>query len=220
MRIQLSHPCNRMEPTKDLNSFNSTGKLMGFLCQMTLSLVMADAAWSSFSVTCFVELPSLVKVKPRYLKLFTSSSFCPFSVMEVAASWVRLFTMTLLFSEFTSIPYAPVVLSNLVVRSWSYASLPPVRSISSAKCRLHSGRPPMEMEVVEALLNYVLQIDVKQNLRGDILLQLRCEKKIPCMLFLRTTLLESSFSALMTSVMLVLKFFMTCSSTLHDRILC
>ena len=91
-----------------------------------------NAARLSFVFTFFVELPS------------TFSSFC---LMEVVACWVRLFTMNLVFSEPTSIPYAAAVVSRLVVRTWSSASLPPMRSMSSAKRRLHSGRPPMEMEV-------------------------------------------------------------------------
>ena len=78
----------------DLNSFNLTGKLVELLFQITLSLVMADAARLNSVVTSFVELPSFVKVEPRYLKLSTSSSFYPFNVMEVVACWVRLFTMT------------------------------------------------------------------------------------------------------------------------------
>ena len=67
---------------------------------------MADVAMLSYDFTSFVELPSFVKVEPGYLKMSTSPSFCPFSMMEVAAGRVRLFTMTLIFSELTSIPYA------------------------------------------------------------------------------------------------------------------
>ena len=118
VRIQISHPCNRMETTRDLNSFKFSGKLMELLLQMTLSLVMADAARLSFVFSSFVELPSFVKVEPRYLKLFTSASFSPFSAMEVAASWVRLFIMTAFLR-------VSAVLSSLMVRSWSSASLPP-----------------------------------------------------------------------------------------------
>ena len=83
---------------------------------MTLILVMADATRRSFVFTSFVELPSFVKVEPRYLKLSTFSSFCPVSIMEFAACWVRLFTMTLLFSELTSIPYVPYVCANAKVQ--------------------------------------------------------------------------------------------------------
>ena len=85
MRVQLSHPYNRMETTRELNRFNSTGKLMELLFQMTLSLVMVDAARLSFVFTSFVELPTFVKSEPMYLKLPTSSSVCPFSVKEAAA---------------------------------------------------------------------------------------------------------------------------------------
>ena len=160
-----------MDTSRDLISFNLTGKLMALLFQMTLSLVMADAARLSFLFTSSVELPSLDKVEPRYLKLSTSSRFCPFSMMEVAACWVRIFTVTLLFSALTSIPYARAVLSSLMVKSWSSASMLPMRSMSSAKCRLHSARPPMEMEIWRLWrVSYegLLQIDVEQNCREQL----------------------------------------------------
>ena len=75
--------------------------------------------------------------------------------------------MTLLFSELTSIPNVPAVLSSLVETFWSSASLPPIRSMSSAKHRLYSDRPPMVMEVVDSLLHDVLQIDVEHNWREE-----------------------------------------------------
>ena len=75
VRVKLSHPYKMMETSSDLNSFNFVGKLMDLFFQMTLSLVIADAARLSFVFTSIVEIPSFVKVEPRYLKLSTSSSF-------------------------------------------------------------------------------------------------------------------------------------------------
>ena len=56
---------------------------MELVSHMVLSLVMADVAKPSLAITSLTELPSLVRVEPRYLKLLTSSSFYPLSVMEV-----------------------------------------------------------------------------------------------------------------------------------------
>ena len=128
---------------------------------------MTDAGRLSFVFSSLVELPSFDKVEPRYLKLSTSSRFCPFSVMEVAACY----SSYLLFSELTTIPYAPAVLSRLVVRSRSSVSLAPMRSMSSAKSRLRSGRMSFDgngnggVEVMEGQQHDFLQIDVKQNWR-------------------------------------------------------
>ena len=74
-----------MEITSDLYSLNFTGKLMELLFQMVFNLVMADEARLSLVLISFVELLSLHKVDSRYLKLSTSSSCCPFSMMLVAA---------------------------------------------------------------------------------------------------------------------------------------
>ena len=58
---------------------------MTLLLQMTTSLVMTEEAWPNLVFISLVELPSLLKVNPRYLKLSTSSSLFPFSMMFVAA---------------------------------------------------------------------------------------------------------------------------------------
>ena len=61
VRVQLSHPYNRMETTGDFNSFNLIGKLMELLFPITLSLVMADVARLSFVLAFFVERPSFAR---------------------------------------------------------------------------------------------------------------------------------------------------------------
>ncbi|GFS27704.1 hypothetical protein ElyMa_005295900 [Elysia marginata] len=58
---------------------------------------------------------------------------------------LSLLTMTLDFSEFTSIPKALEEATNLSVRTCNSACDPAIRSMSSAKRRLHIGLLPMEI---------------------------------------------------------------------------
>ena len=87
------------------------------LFQMVSSFVMADDARLSLVLISFVELPSFVMIDPRYLKLSTSSSFCPFILMFTSARLLVLLRRVLLFSSLTSIPNAFDLVSSLVVRS-------------------------------------------------------------------------------------------------------
>jgi len=79
---------------------------------------------SSLSLVIVLFLPPLLSCHPllRWKSWHQGTWSCPL----LQACWVWLFTMTLLFSELTSILYASAVLSNLVVRSSSSASLPPM----------------------------------------------------------------------------------------------
>ena len=82
----------------------------------------------------------------QVLKLVTSSNLWPF-VLKSALMLFVLLVMVLLFSVLTSIPCTIAVSTCLLVRSLSSPLLPPIRSMSSANRRLHTGLPPMEMDV-------------------------------------------------------------------------
>ena len=62
------------------------------------------------------QVASLHGVAPRYLKLFTSSSFWPFMLIS-ALMLFALLVVILLFSMPTSIPYAVALSTSLLVRS-------------------------------------------------------------------------------------------------------
>ena len=94
-----------------------------------------------------LQVPSFVRVAPKYLKLDTSSSFLP-SIMMLTLALFVLFTITLDFTVLISIPYALAVAMSLLVSSCSSLLLPAMRSISSAKHKLQIGLPPMEIVVV------------------------------------------------------------------------
>ena len=148
-----------METSRVLNNFNFPGKLMEFLFQMTLSLVMAEAAQLSFVFTSFVELPSFDNVKTKYLSLEAVYFFWFLRIQRDgsccllgAAIHQRLwFSPSLL--PFHILLRCPFQSGGVPVRSWISASLPPMRSMPYAKLRLHSGRPPMEMEVWSLLMH-------------------------------------------------------------------
>lgn len=94
-----------------------------------------------------VNLPSSLTMDSRYLKSFTSSSRCPFTVMLVGVMWLRLLIKMLLFSSLISRPYALVTSSSPAVSSWSSAWLLPMRSMSSAKQRFEMDLPSMDLEL-------------------------------------------------------------------------
>lgn len=217
MSVQLSHLYDRMETTSAFYIFNFTGKLIELLFQMTLSFVMENVARLSRVFTSLIELPSLVRVEPRYLKLSTSSNFCPFSMMQVGAGWLWLFTIILLYSMLTSMPCAPAALSSLVVRFWSSTSLPPTRLMPCAKRRLHNRCPLMEMDVWK-LWRVPCMVFSRQMLNRARERRHPCQtpkevwKKSSHMMLRRTALFESLWSTMMTSMRLAskLKFSMTC----------
>ena len=142
--VQLWHPNRRVEITSNLNNFIIIGKLMELLLQMIFNFAITDMARVSLLLITCEELPSLARVDQRYVKLCTSPTFCLISMILVAACCLVLLTRVLHFSILISIPYAPNVLPSELVRPWSIATLPPRRSLSSAKCRFLSSCPPME----------------------------------------------------------------------------
>ena len=87
--------------------------------------------------------PSSVIIDPKYLKLFTISSFCPITLTFVLMPCV-LFVISLVFSALISMPYEVVFfLSRRSTKLASYCSSPAKPSKSSAKRRLVIVLPPM-----------------------------------------------------------------------------
>ena len=62
------------------------------------------------------QVPSLHRVAPEFLKLVTSSNFCPFMFISALMFFVPL-VMILLFTLLTSSPYVIALSTSLSVRS-------------------------------------------------------------------------------------------------------
>ena len=92
-----------MDVTSDMNNFIFMGKLMESLLQMAFNFVTADVARPSLPLISSVELPSLVRVDPRKVKLATSHA-CLLSMIPVAAYCLVQLTRILFFSMLISIP--------------------------------------------------------------------------------------------------------------------
>ena len=86
--------------------------------------------------------PSSVITKPRYLKLVTVSSFCPFTLISVLMP-LALFVISLIFSTLISIPFAVEAVSRHSTNFASSCSSPAKQSMLSAKRRLVIVLPPM-----------------------------------------------------------------------------
>ena len=121
-------------------------KLM-LLFHTLVSLAITAVAVAIHIQISVLQIPSFVRVAPKYLKLDTSSSFSP-SIMMLTLALFVLFTFTLDFTVLISIPYAPTVAMSLLVSSCSSLLLPTMRLILSAKHKLQIGLPPMDIVVV------------------------------------------------------------------------
>jgi len=120
-------------------------KLM-LLLMILSSLARADVAVAMRAFTSLFDVPSFVRMEPKYLNWLTSSSISPFIFISVL-SLLALLPMIFDFSVLTSMPYALTRSDRLSGRFCSSCLLPPMRSMSSANLRLQRGLPPMEMEV-------------------------------------------------------------------------
>ena len=89
--------------------------------------------------------PSSETTAPRYLKLVTVPSFCPFTFYLSLSLWMSLalFIISLVFSALISILYLVQVLSRLYTRASSPCSSSARASMSSANRRLAIFLPPM-----------------------------------------------------------------------------
>ena len=86
--------------------------------------------------------PSSDTSEPRYLKLVTVSSFCPFTLISLLMPLV-LFVINLISSALISMPWAVEALSRRCTNLASSFSSPAKPSMSSAKQRLVIVLPPM-----------------------------------------------------------------------------
>ena len=119
-------------------------------------LVLSSLMWLEWVFFwSLVELLSLVRVDQRCVKLSNSVCSAWYWLLHGAVnkdlSSANFHTRRCCFHQ-------------CVGRSCSSAALPPRRSISSAKCRLQSGHPPMEMEV-QKLFNTSCMVSKYLNAR-------------------------------------------------------
>ena len=84
-------------------SLNLIVKLTVLHYQILLSLAIAAIAQTILMQTSAEQVPSLLRVAPRYLELVTSSNSWPFMPISALRLFVLLVTI-LLFSVLTSIP--------------------------------------------------------------------------------------------------------------------
>ena len=91
-------------------------KLMVLYRRILFSLTIAVIAEAILMRISAVQVPSLHRVAPRYLKLVTRFSFLPFTLLSALMSFVPLVTI-FLFSVLTSVPYAVALSTSLLVRS-------------------------------------------------------------------------------------------------------
>ena len=114
------------------------------------SLVVAECACFSLIFTSFNYIPSLVCVDPECLNWSTSSGIFSVHTYVGRRPWpdaVNEESFYFNLSELFSISYPAAAFPSLSVSCYSSSSRPPRRSISSANCKLQSGRPPIAIEV-------------------------------------------------------------------------
>ena len=104
-----------MEVTRDLYSLNLLAKLMVLHRHILFSLAIAAIAEASLIRMYAEQVSILHRDAPRYLKLVTLSNFWPFTLIAALVMFV-LFSMILLFSVLTFIPYAVVLSMSLLLR--------------------------------------------------------------------------------------------------------
>ena len=107
---------------------------MLLLDQFLFSLAIAVPILAQISA---LQLPSMDRMDPRYLKFFIYSSCWFIMMFPLLASVVLI--ITLLFSELISIPFDPALPASLPVSSCSSLLLPANRLMSSANLRLLSS---------------------------------------------------------------------------------
>ena len=106
---------------------------------MVLSFVNAPIVWAILdSISCFN--PSSVTSEPKYLKLWTVSSFWP-PILTSKLIPLMLLVISLVFSALISMPYFVDVVSRWLTNLTSSSSFPARASMSSAKRKL--VLPPM-----------------------------------------------------------------------------
>ena len=102
MRVHDSQAYRKMDVTRERISFILELKEILLLFQTSFNLVNAAVVCAVLESILGLE-PSSVIIQPRYLKLATVSSFCPFIFISVLMPLV-LFVIGLVFSALISMP--------------------------------------------------------------------------------------------------------------------
>ena len=122
-----------MEMTRECISFTFDPRDMLLSLQMGFSFVRAAVACAILERTSGLE-PSSETTAPRYLKLFTVPSFCPFTFFSL---WMplALFVISLVFSALISSSYLVQVLSRFLLGLLAPALSSARASMSSANSK-------------------------------------------------------------------------------------
>ena len=118
-RIVLAKP-EDLETTRECISFTFGPRDVLLSLQISYSFVRAAVAYAILERTSVFE-PSSGTISPRYLKLVTVTSFCPFTLTSLWMS-LALFVISLVFSAQISVLYLVQVLSRLSIRVFSSCS--------------------------------------------------------------------------------------------------
>ena len=102
VRVHDSQAYRKMDVTRERISRILDLREILLSIQIGFSLVNAAVACAVLDSISGLE-PSSVIVQPRYLKLVTVSSFCPFTLISVLMPLV-LFVISLVFSALISMP--------------------------------------------------------------------------------------------------------------------
>ena len=102
MRVHDSQAYRKMDVTRErISRVLELGEIL-LSIQIGFSLVNAAVACAILQSNSGLELSSVI-TEPRYLKLVTVSSFCPFTLISVLMPLV-LFVISLVFSALISLP--------------------------------------------------------------------------------------------------------------------
>ena len=139
--VPVSHAYKNMDMARERISLTLELMAMFLSFQMTFSLVTAAVVWAILDSTSGLD-PSSDTIAPRYLKLWTVSSFLLSMVMSVLMPLV-LFVINWVFSALICIPYAVEASSRWFTNLASSCSCPARPSMSSAKRKFVIVLPPI-----------------------------------------------------------------------------
>ena len=138
VKVHDSQAYRKMDVTRECISRILELREILLSIQTGFSLVNAAVVCAILASITGLE-PWLVITEPRYLKLVTVSSFCPFTLIPVLIPLV-LFVISLVLSALISMPWA---VSRRSTKFASSSSSPAKPLMSSAKQRLVIVLPPM-----------------------------------------------------------------------------
>ena len=164
VRVHVSQAYRKIEMTKDRISLILELSAMFLSFHMALSFVNAPIVWAILDIiSCFD--PSSDTTEPKYLKLWTVSSFWPPMLTSKLIPLVLL-VISLVFSALISMPYFVDVVSRWLINLTSSSSFPARASMSSAKRKLVIVLPPMLTDpswFFQSISHDSLKEDVKKS---------------------------------------------------------